>query len=626
MAMYTVTIINDENDGNFSAGDLSLREAIQLANSTVGPDTITFDAGLSGSTLRLTQGELVINQAVTIDGDLDDDNAPDIIITGDANGDDVIANGLTSIFSTGAGALSDNSRVFNINSISAATTLDGLIITGGHTSNDSAPYTGQATYGGGGVRSIASLTITNSVVSGNSTAGSYSYGGAIFSYGATSISNTEISGNQTTGYSSAGGAVGIYATLDLSNSTVTNNRAIGNDSAGGAIAAYGNITIADSVISGNQTTGSYSYGGGVYGYRDITVRNSEVSGNETTGYGGIGGGLSARGNVSLTGSSVSSNSTSGFGASGGGVAAYGSTTVTGSIIHNNSVTGYFAGGGGLVAINSATIVNSTIAGNSTHGNLGAGGGVVSSVLSISNSTITGNSTAGALGVGGGAVAYGSATVTNSIILGNFSTVNFGYGVALRDNELIVADPYTGIGTVTFIGANIVGSNAATYDASVSPNVFNANAGTVFDSTSVTLTDNNGDGTPETATGVVGGQVADNGGSIQTVALNSGASNPALNAALGNLPADSMDLDNDGNTFEPIPVDARGAGFARTSASGPIWARSRFNPLPRSIFQQQGMIPSPAPWVPTPLTGWRATTPSPGLAAATFSLAGWAMMF
>ena len=43
-----VSILEDENDGNFSAEDLSLREAIAQANEQEGADTITFDSNLSG--------------------------------------------------------------------------------------------------------------------------------------------------------------------------------------------------------------------------------------------------------------------------------------------------------------------------------------------------------------------------------------------------------------------------------------------------------------------------------------------------------------------------------------------------------------------------------------------------
>src|SRR4029078_9050198 len=47
----------DTVDGDYSAGNLSLREAISLANANPGTDSITFAPSLSG-TITLTQGSL----------------------------------------------------------------------------------------------------------------------------------------------------------------------------------------------------------------------------------------------------------------------------------------------------------------------------------------------------------------------------------------------------------------------------------------------------------------------------------------------------------------------------------------------------------------------------------------
>ena len=62
--------------------------------------------------------------------------------------------------------------------------------------------------------------------------------------------------------------------------------------------------------------------------------------------------------------------------------------------------------------------------------------------------------------------------------------------------------------------------------------------------------------PDSHTGVLSGVLADNGGAVQTVAIRPAgiAHNAGDDAA---LPADIHDLDQDGNTSEPLPVDARG---------------------------------------------------------------------
>ena len=66
-----VDTLVDESDGNFSRGDLSLREAIELANHWPSTDTIRFDPALTAAgpaTILLTMGELKITDDVTIEG------------------------------------------------------------------------------------------------------------------------------------------------------------------------------------------------------------------------------------------------------------------------------------------------------------------------------------------------------------------------------------------------------------------------------------------------------------------------------------------------------------------------------------------------------------------------------
>jgi CSLREA domain-containing protein len=53
MANFVVDTLADAIDGNTSAGDLSLREAIALANANPGADTITFAGAIGGQTIVL---------------------------------------------------------------------------------------------------------------------------------------------------------------------------------------------------------------------------------------------------------------------------------------------------------------------------------------------------------------------------------------------------------------------------------------------------------------------------------------------------------------------------------------------------------------------------------------------
>ena len=140
MATIIVNTTLDENDGSIADGDVSLRDAIAAANDG---DTITFadgpgEAFENGGTIRLSQnlGELVIASDVTIDGDLNDDGAPDVTITGDTLGDDLtttdpMGNVISDVSEPFREShVGDNStRAFNLKG--GSSTIDGLVITGG---------------------------------------------------------------------------------------------------------------------------------------------------------------------------------------------------------------------------------------------------------------------------------------------------------------------------------------------------------------------------------------------------------------------------------------------------------------------------------------------------------------
>jgi hypothetical protein len=209
----TITVINTSDSG---AG--SLRQAISDSSSG---DTVNFDSSLNGQTITLTSGELLINKNLTITGP----GANLLAINGNAAG-----------------------RVFDITS-GINVTISGLTITNGNAGV------------GGGILNGATLTITNSTLSGNSASNA---GGGIFNSGTTlTITNCTLSGNS--GGDSGGGGIFNYSgtTLTITNSTLSGNSAgVGAAGVGGGILTSGTtLTITNSTLSGNSTT--YNNGGGI---------------------------------------------------------------------------------------------------------------------------------------------------------------------------------------------------------------------------------------------------------------------------------------------------------------------------------------------------------------------------
>ena len=268
-------VASDGGDG------ISLREAITAANNTAGEDAITFDGsvftGDDDNLIRLTQGQLEINEDLIIDGS----SVGGVVITGDANGDDITVAGtnitnVSASFGQFVGAaddlLDDNSRVLNFTGSSGYLELEGLTITGGRSTNS-----GES---GGGISSSGILSLTNSTVSGNSTTGLASDGGGIFSFNGVSLNNSDVSGNSTAGYLSFGGGISNFqGAVLISNSTVNGNSAA-NSVGGGIVNGDGDVTLIGSNVSGN----SGERGGGIVSDSGtISLTNSAVSGNSAIG-------------------------------------------------------------------------------------------------------------------------------------------------------------------------------------------------------------------------------------------------------------------------------------------------------------------------------------------------------
>ena len=141
MTTYTVTTAADTQIG----GQLSLRQALALADVNAGADTIRFDlAAMGSSTITLTGGELEVGSDVTIDG---------------GSGVTVSANG--------------NSRVLAIGGDGVEVTLANLAIRDGQSARN-----GGGIYAGAGT----DLTLSYVVVADNSSG--TAFGGGIASLSA----------------------------------------------------------------------------------------------------------------------------------------------------------------------------------------------------------------------------------------------------------------------------------------------------------------------------------------------------------------------------------------------------------------------------------------------------------
>ncbi|MCA9069154.1 MAG: hypothetical protein KDA84_09540, partial [Planctomycetaceae bacterium] len=151
LSNYTVDLLTDEIDGDTSSGDLSLREAVQLANSDGVDSTIVLAAG---------------TYELTITGALEDGNQ-----TGDL---DALADGALTVIGAGVGqtiitAGGSNGirdRVFDLRT---RTTFDGVTVSGGYVGSEIGTFSDQ---GGGGIRHFPSgaansLKILNSEITGN---------------------------------------------------------------------------------------------------------------------------------------------------------------------------------------------------------------------------------------------------------------------------------------------------------------------------------------------------------------------------------------------------------------------------------------------------------------------------
>ena len=502
-------IANDGGDG------ISLREAITAANNTTGEDAITFDgsvfSGGDDGLIRLTQGELVVNERLTIDGT----SVGGVLITGDANGDDVTIRGtnITDVSASFGGVtgaaedlLDDNSRVLNFlapldtPTFSENLTLVDLTITGGRNtfegsivSRDGRVFTEDDEGGGISFNSAGTLRLNQSLVSGNSTTGQFSNGGGIGSpSGIIVLTNSTVSGNQTSGRSGGGGGIGVRGSgsVSLSNSTVSGNTTTGQYSGGGGIYTnFGTVSLTNnSLVSGNSTSGYKSYGGGIGAFNgSISLLDSIVSGNATSGILALGGGISnSTGDVSISSSTVSFNRTMGDVSHGGGIRTFsGSVSLLSSTVSENYTVGSGSDGGGIFSRSgSVSLRSSTLSENSTSGGNGFGGGISteSGDVSLRSSTLEGNSTTGQSSYGGGIrTDSGNVFLINSTLSVNSTYGAFGHGggILTVEGDVSLLNSTVSGNTTNGTDSNSGGISARSGSVSLSNSTVTGNSSMVF---------------------------------------------------------------------------------------------------------------------------------------------------
>ncbi|MFO0836093.1 MAG: choice-of-anchor Q domain-containing protein [Phycisphaerales bacterium] len=382
---------SDAVDGNYSAGNLSLREAIDACNANPLADAITFASALNATTITLGGSELLVFGDLTITGP-------------SQNALSISGNTATRVFEIASSASVSISKL-TIKDGHSASLAGGVYINANATLNlVEVALSGNTSSGGaGGINNDGTLTITNSTISGNTA--SSSHGGGINNTGTLTITGSTISQN-TAQSPYSGGGVNNFGQLTIASSTIYGNTALYG---GGVNNSGGTFTITNTNILQNSAPGAN--GGAVHNYGNGTgtITNCTISGNSAELGAGV---MNDSSTLTISGSAISGNTAN---AEGGGVYNNSLLTITNSIISGN--TAVSRGGGVHASDGTLTLTNSTVTGDSAP--YGGGIAIVNGALIVTNCTISANT---ASVQGGGLYAIGaSPTIRNSTIGANLGS-------------------------------------------------------------------------------------------------------------------------------------------------------------------------------------------------------------
>ena len=251
---------------------------------------------------------------------------------------------------------------------SGITSNGSLTITGGENDSltaqgGSSADGGSGSYGGDGIGSSSGgLTISGGTV--NAAGGSGSYGGSGIRISSRSLTiyggtvNAKGGNGGDGNYSDGGSGISSNGSLTISGGTVNANGGNGN-SGGDGITSNGGVTISGGTV--NAAGGSGSYGGnGIYSRSSLTISGGTVNATGRDGKDGYGGGgiWSGSGGLTISGGTVTANGGN------GGSGSY--------------------GGDGIGSIGGVAISGGTVTANGGNGGNG-GDGICSSVIDLSGS-------------------------------------------------------------------------------------------------------------------------------------------------------------------------------------------------------------------------------------------------
>ena len=187
--------------------------------------------------------------------------------------------------------------------------------------------------------------------------------------GTVTLSHCNLSVNSSP-FDNGGGISNTYGTLSMSDCILSGNSTGSGEDSGGGIVNGGTATLTNCTLSNNFA--DYGSGGGIENYGTLTLANCTLSGNHANnGFGG--GGIDNNGTATLTNCTLSNNAATGGGFQGAGFQSVGAATLTNcTLLGNRTAPGNPYGIGGVLNLGSEAItLNNCVVANSIGADLGS---------------------------------------------------------------------------------------------------------------------------------------------------------------------------------------------------------------------------------------------------------------